>query len=101
MAEGVYQFYYHKPQPATVRGVTISFTEAKSEEPLLLVGEIEYAGNPTDVKSVCKEWDLWGVYFDWNPQRTYDEVISLALPDPEQRIESIQLSRCLSILSTA
>ncbi len=91
MAEGIYRLYSNKSEPGLVRGLTISFIEADTDQPLLLVAEIRYAERASDIKTVCREWDLWGLFFDWGGQRVYDKVLSFPAPDPTKRIESAQL----------
>jgi hypothetical protein len=91
MAEGVYRLYSNKSFPSVVRGLTISFIEDDTDQPLLLVAEIKYRGDALEIKAVSNEWDLWGTFFDWGGKRTYDEVLSFAAPDPNKRIDSAKL----------
>lgn len=91
MAEGVYRLYSHKSNRATVRGLTISFIEPDSDEPLLLVAEIKYGVKISDIKTACREWDLWGIFFDWGGQRVFNQVLQFGPIDPQKRIESAKL----------
>jgi hypothetical protein len=91
MAEGVYRQYFHPSLPSVVRGLTICFIEPDIEEPMLLVAEIKYAGSESEIKTVCREWDMWQIYFDWAEARTNDKVISVANPDSDKRIRSALL----------
>lgn len=88
MAEGVYRFYSQKALPHVVRGVTISFIEAKTEQPLVLVAELKYVDETSEIKAVCREWDIWQLYFDWGSRKALDEVVALTSPDPSKRIQS-------------
>ena len=81
MAEGVYRLYSNNSYSSVLHGLTISFIEADTDQPLLLVAEIRYADKSSDIKTVCREWDLWGIYFDWGVQRNYDEVLSFTSID--------------------
>jgi hypothetical protein len=91
MAEGVYRLYTNQSLPSLVRGLTISFIENDTDRPLLLVGELRYSDRTSEIKAVCKEWDLWGVFFDWGGQRVYDELLSFTAPDPNKRIDLASL----------
>jgi hypothetical protein len=53
---------------------------------LLLVARIQYsaegavakpgAGDAVGVKGVCREWDIWGLYFDWGQSRELGKVLA-------------------------
>ena len=91
MAEGVYRLYSNNAYSSMLHGLTISFIEANTDQPLLLVAEVRYADKSSDIKTVCREWDLWGIFFDWGVQRNYNEVLSFTSIDPDKRIESARL----------
>jgi hypothetical protein len=91
MAEGVYRLYSHASLPSVVRGLTICFIGPDVEEPVLLVAEIKYSDSESEIKTICREWDMWQVYFDWAGERTNDKVISVANPDSDKRIRSALL----------
>jgi hypothetical protein len=91
MAEGVYRLYSNRSHPSVVRGLTISFIEPDTDQPLLLAAEIRYADQKSDIKTVCREWDIWGIFFDSGGRRIYDEILSSLVPDPTKRIGSAQL----------
>jgi hypothetical protein len=89
MAEGVYRYYVKAPALEIVKGILVPFFhfQQKSKEPLLLVARIKYqvaAGN--SIKNVCKAWDIWKLYYDWNDHQDLEKVIALG-PLDDDRIE--------------
>lgn len=58
MPEGVFRYLSCKMNPRIVEAVTICFVEPELEEPLLLIGRLEYAGDPLQIKTMCDGWDL-------------------------------------------
>lgn len=91
MAEGVYRLYSHESLPSTVRGLMICFLGPDTDQPVLLVAQIKYADHKSEIKAVCREWDMWQIYFEYGVDRTYDNIISLSSPDRDQRFESVAL----------
>lgn len=83
MAEGVYRYY--KAGPRLVDGVTVTFWNTELEiEPLLKVARIEYAGVESEhtsaikeraIKDLCKEWDIWSLFFYYAESQDLDKVL--------------------------
>jgi hypothetical protein len=79
MAEGVYRFY--EAGPRLVDAVTVTFFKPGEEsEPLLKIGRIEYARRVQQLESeplrqMCKEWDLWWLFFKSGGARDFNEVL--------------------------
>jgi hypothetical protein len=93
MAEGVYRYYVKVPALDLVKGILVSFShfQQKSKEPLLVVSQIKYqlaAGS--SIKNVCKQWDIWNLYYDWNDRQDLEKVIALG-PMDGGRIEFARL----------
>jgi hypothetical protein len=74
-----------------VEGVTVCFIGEEDfiEEPLLIVGRIEYLDDPMG-KQGCEEWDLWYAYFKASPKPTLGSVSTPQHHAP-QRIKWIDL----------
>lgn len=62
-----------------------------TREPMFLLAQIRYSGNSPakEVKAVCKEWDVWNLYFKWGERRP--EVIQEYENIDGGRIERAQL----------
>lgn len=89
MAEGVYRYYVQAPALDLVEGLLVSFfhSQQKSKEPLLLVAQIKYrVAAGSSIKDVCKAWDIWYLYYDWNDRQDLERVISFGSLD-DGRIE--------------
>jgi hypothetical protein len=95
MADGVFRYYLAGSR--NVEGVTVAFREDGATEPIFMIAQINYTGPATDVasdeqmaavKSVCREWDIWHLFF--NGSREMNKVIEYK--DAEKgRIESARL----------
>jgi hypothetical protein len=84
MAEGVYRYYIKTSSLDLVEGLLVPFFhfQGKSKEPLLLVAQIKYqlpAGS--SIKNVCKAWDIWKIYYDWDDRQDLGKVIGLGSLD--------------------
>jgi hypothetical protein len=91
MAEGVYRYWARKENLGTVKALTVCFFGRGIKEPLLLVSQLKYRmDGASEIKSVCKEWDLWQLFFDWSDQTIADDMLSFAGAD-KGRIESANL----------
>jgi hypothetical protein len=66
MPEGVFRYLSSKADPKLVEAITVCFIDSRLVEPLLLIGRLEYADDPIQVRSLCDGWDLWNLYFEWN-----------------------------------
>jgi hypothetical protein len=91
MADGVYRYWYRTNIP--VIAITVIFfrpeNKVQREEPLLLVGQIDYIDfDSKHPKEKCKEWDLWWSLTDWGTQPFHLEQIR-ELNKPDDRIARI------------
>ncbi len=79
MAEGVYRFW--RKDARSVVGLTIIFwsTEepGKIEEPILVVGRVEYSEEPIDLDP----WPLWHVQRKWDESGALGRVVELSRPE--------------------
>jgi len=91
MAEGVYRYWASREQLGAVKALTVCFLAPGINEPLLLAAQLKYRMDGTsEMKSVCKEWDLWRLFFDWSDRPRMEEVIAFAGAD-RGRIENANL----------
>jgi hypothetical protein len=67
MPEGVFRYLSCKDNPRLVEAITVCFLDDELEEPVLLIGRLEYAKDPLQTRGMCDGWDLWYMYF---PVRT-------------------------------
>jgi hypothetical protein len=92
MAQGVFRYWFKEGQP--VAGITIIFHpwEGEIEQPLLVVGGIEYLSvSSENVREVCNRWDLWNLAMVWALKPlNMGEVISLTRPDSKRTIEQMK-----------
>jgi hypothetical protein len=84
MAESVYRYYVKSSAPELAEGLLVSFfhPQQKSKEPLLVVAQIKYlvfAGSL--IKDVCKAWDTWNLFYEWNEQQALEKIISIGHQD--------------------
>ena len=63
MPEGVFRYLSCKENPRLVQAITSCFVEPSIEEPVLLIGQLEYADDPLQMRTMCDGWDLWYLYF--------------------------------------
>jgi len=93
MAEGVYRYWFKQGQP--VVGVTVIFHqgEDKLEQPLLVVGCLDYLDvNSQNIRQRCNGWHLWSAAMEWSPQPVQlGEVIPLSDPDGKGTIQNAKL----------
>jgi hypothetical protein len=86
MAEGVYRYYVKAPVLDLVKGVLVPFFhfQQKSKEPLLLVAQIKYqVAAGSSIKTVCKAWDIWKLYYDRNDRQDLGNVIAVGPLDDD------------------
>lgn len=92
MAEGVYRYWYKEGQPLV--GLTVMFhdSEGKLEQPLFVVGYINYLDiTSQNVRERCDGWHLWYGAMDWAPQPAcLGEVIDLSDPDGKGTIRNMR-----------
>jgi len=91
MADGVYRYWYKTNVP--IIAITVIFfrpeNTAQREEPLLLVGQIDYNDfDSNHPKEKCNEWDLWWSLTRWGTQPFRLEEIR-ELNKPDDRIAKI------------
>jgi hypothetical protein len=65
------------------RGLTVCFFDSKTDEPLIIVGEITYhnLGN-VEARQSCGRWDLWYLYFGSGDTLVRHAVLQLRGPGP-------------------
>lgn len=63
MPEGVFRYLSCKDHPRLVEAITVCFLDDELEEPILLIGRLEYAEDPLQTRAMCDGWDLWFLYF--------------------------------------
>ena len=91
MAEGVYRYWFG--ESPSVIGVTAMFhtLEGELDEPLFVVGKINYANSGSEAKEQCDRWDLWYAVMKWSPTpRCMGEAIDLLNPEEEARIQNME-----------
>lgn len=91
MAEGVYRYWFR--ESSNVIGVTAMFHpwEGELEEPLFVVGQIDYASSGSEAKEQCAPWDLWYAVMEWAPKPLcMGEAIDLLNPEEEGRIQNMK-----------
>jgi len=92
MAEGVYRYWFR--ESPSVIGVTALFHQregGKLEEPLFVVGQIDYDSNGQEAKDQCDPWDLWEAVMGWAPQPLrMGEAINLRNPEKGGRIQNMK-----------
>lgn len=98
MAQGV--FLYYPAGERSVDAITVSFLQDYSREPMFLIARIQYAGPENAsteedefavVKSLCKGWDLWYLYF--RGERLVNEVIEYRNAEKGR----IELARAIAV----
>ena len=89
MSEGVYRYLYNKTQPGLVEAITVCFIGPTLTEPLLLLGQIQYAvGDSGTLAGLCEIWDLWFLYFDWNTDWQHQVPKNCVAPDQSRIISA-------------
>lgn len=92
MPEGVFRYLNCKANPQIVEAITVCFVEPALEEPLLLVGRLEYAEDPLQVRAMCDGWDLWYLYFPPQPDWQHNVARNCVVPaDRAARISKATL----------
>ena len=94
MPEGVFRYLSCKENPRLVEGITVCFVEPSIKEPVLLIGQLEYADDPLRVRSMCEGWDLWNLYFPVTRGWVDQVPVSCTVPPP--RSERIQKAKLIS-----
>lgn len=91
MAEGVFRYWFQQGQP--VPGITAIFYREDQEQPLLLVGRIDYSGiDSQNLKEKCSPWDLWWALTDWAEQPpAIGQAFDLPEPDAKGTILSMKV----------
>jgi hypothetical protein len=93
MAEGLFRHYWRKESPNRIRSVNIVFIDYqwRTDEPLLLVADIEYAVED-EARALCEDgWRPWYLYFERNENWARGEVLMFDRPDKEGRIAAARV----------
>jgi len=92
MPEGVFRYLSCKENPRLVQAITICFVEPSIEEPVLLIGQLEYVDDPLQVRTACDGWDLWYLYFPLRTPWPDGTPVSCSIPsDRAARIRNATL----------
>ncbi len=95
MPEGVFRYLSCKDNPRLVEAITVCFLDNELEEPVLLLGQLEYTKDPLQTRGVCDGWDLWYMYF---PVRTgWIHGAADKCVVPEDRALRIQSATLISV----
>lgn len=95
MPEGVFRYLSCKENLRLVEAITVCFLDDGIDEPVLLLGQLEYAKDPLETRGICDGWDLWYMYFPVRPGWTHgvpDECVI-----PEDRALRIQKATLISV----
>jgi len=86
MADGVFRYWFQSGH--SVPAITAIFYHDGQEEPLLLVGCIDYTDvNSQNLKERCNSWDLWWAIADWTAQPApLGQALELSEPDAKGTI---------------
>ena len=95
MPEGVFRFLSCKENPRLVEAITICFLDDELEEPVLLVGRLEYAKDPLQTRGMCDGWDLWYMYFPLRVGWAHGDANECIVP--EDRALRIQRATLISV----
>jgi len=95
MAQGVYRYYDASAESRGLVDAIMAYFFSRGpydhEEPLLIVGRIQYhLDGDAVIKGVCQEWDLWYALFDWGAGLELSRLLTPESPD-KNRIEWIRL----------
>lgn len=92
MPEGVFRYLSCKQDPRMVEAITVCFVEPTLDEPVLLIGRLEYAEDPLQVRAMCDGWDLWYLYFPPQPGWSHNVARNCIVPaDRAARISKTTL----------
>jgi hypothetical protein len=80
MPEGVFRYLSSKSNPRLVEAITICFVEPALEEPVLLIGQLEYTDDPLQMRTMCDGWDLWHLYFPIRTVWSHRVAVSCTVP---------------------
>lgn len=95
MPEGVFRYLSCKDSPRLVEAITVCFVGNQMEEPILLLGRLEYADDPLTMRTMCDGWDLWYLYF---PLRSgWEHGIPAKCDIPPGRAARIQRATMISV----
>src|ERR1019366_8467182 len=95
MPEGVFRYLSCKDNPKLVEAITVCFLDDQIEEPILLLGRIEYADDPLKTRAMCDHWDLWYLYF---PLRSaHEHNVATKCEIPPDRAARIQKAAMMSV----
>jgi hypothetical protein len=72
----------------------VCFLDDELEEPILLIGRLEYAEDPLQTRAMCDGWDLWYLYF---PIRAgWEHGVAAKCEVPADRAARIQKATMIS-----
>lgn len=80
MPEGVFRYLSCNENPRLVEAITVCFIEPTVDEPVLLIGRLEYAEDPLQVRTMCDGWDLWYLYAPVRPGWVHGVGTDCAIP---------------------
>ena len=92
MPWGVFRYLSCKDDPRLVEAIMVYFVDPTLEEPILLMGRLEYADDPLQVRAMCDGWDLWYLYFPVRPNWAHGLATECVVPaDRAPRIRKATL----------
>jgi hypothetical protein len=95
MPYGVFRYLSCKENPRLVEAITVCFVNSALEEPVLLIGQLQYAEDPLQTRAMCDGWDLWYLYF---PLRAHwEHGVPAGCVIPEDRAARIQRATLISV----
>jgi hypothetical protein len=92
MPEGVFRYLSCKDNPRLVEAITVCFLDDQIDEPILLLGRLEYAEDPIKTRAMCDGWDLWYMHFPLRSGWEHGVAARCDVPaDREARIKKAAL----------
>lgn len=81
MAWGVYRYLSCRDNPELVEGITVYFIDPDLDEPLVLMGRLEYADDPLQNRGICDGWDLWYIYYAARTGWVHNVPVTCGIPE--------------------
>lgn len=93
MPWGVYRYLSCKDNPRFVEAIMVYFVDPELEEPLVLVGSLEYADDPLQTRAMCDGWDLWYLFYAMRHGWPHNLPVTCTVPaDRSARIQKARLA---------
>jgi hypothetical protein len=95
MPDGVYRYLSCKSEPTLIEAAMVCFVSPRLEEPALILARLKYQDTEAGLRTVCKEWDLWYLFFDWNQGWEDGKPMNCSVPTPDN--DRIQWVRAVHV----